>query len=139
MRRAIAMLAAVAVLSAVGLASTEVRAAEAERFKACFQYPHDASGCVTRLSIQIGWHVKLRARAEWHAGKRVELWQSDPGEARYQLAARLRFDENGRVLYRWDAPTEIECCWRWVFRAVNGRGDVIAVSNHLRAETAPGD
>lgn len=138
MRRAMAGLAAVVLLSVVGAAGTQVRAAEVERFRACFQYPHDG-GCVTVVAVEIGWHVNLSARAEWHAGKRVELWQSDPGETTYELAARLRFDDGGRVLYRWDAPTQMECCWRWVFRAVNGRGDVVGVSNRLRAETAPGD
>lgn len=138
MRRVIAMLAAIALLSSAGAAGTQARAAGSDRVRACFQYPHDG-GCVTVVAVQIGWHVNLRARADWHAGKRVELWQSDPGETAFELAARLRFDENGRVLWRWDAPTEMECCWRWVFRAVNGRGDVLAVSNRLRAETAPGD
>lgn len=125
-------------VAAPGTSTARAARAETTRFRACFVWPHD-EGCTTDIAVAIGWHVKLRATARWHAGKRVQLWQSDPGESGFHRVARLRFDEDGRVTWRWDAPSEVDYCWRWKFRAISGSGELVGVSNRLTAEAAPGD
>jgi len=137
MRRSIAVAAAVFLLVTAFQTATPVGAADQD-VKACFILP-DEPGCVTTISVQIGWHVRLVAKAPWHAGGRVDLWQLDPGETRYHRVAKLRFNEKGRATWLWNAPDEVECCWYWRFKALNGSGEVIAVSNRLRADAAPGD
>jgi hypothetical protein len=107
--------------------------AVATPFQACFVYPHD-SGCTRNLTVQVGYHVKLKATADWHSGRRVYLFQADPRERRYHLVRRLRFDSRGHAVYRWDAPTHQDCCWRWRFKAIDGHGDIVGRSNRLKAD-----
>lgn len=137
MRRAILLvLAATLAITSVPV-GTPVGAAEDE-VKACFVYPYD-EGCTTDLAVAIGWYAKLRAKAPWHAGGRIDLWQSDPGETGFHRVTQLVANDRGRVTWRWDAPSEVQCCWRWKFKAISDDGSVLAVSNRLRAEAAPGD
>jgi hypothetical protein len=130
------MAAVLLLLTAFG---AEVPAGGAEgNVTACFVYPYD-EGCTTSLAVAIGWYAKLRAKAPWHAGGRVDLYQRDPDETRYHRVAVLTFNDKGRATWRWDAPSEVQCCWYWKFKARDDDGNVIAVSNRLRADTAPGD
>ena len=48
-------------------------AAVATPFQACFVFPHD-SGCTRSITVQAGYHVKLKATADWHSGRRVSLF-----------------------------------------------------------------
>jgi len=135
MRRAVVWAAVAFLLVAVFPAAAPVGAAEGD-VNACFVWNYD-EGCTRSMSVAIGWYAKLRAKAPWHAGGRVDLLQRDPDETRYHRVAELTFNDKGRATWRWDAPLEVECCWYWKFKALNGDGNVIAVSNRLRADAAP--
>lgn len=137
MRRSLAILVAAVLAITVVPAAGPVGAATDE-VKACFVWPYD-EGCTTDLAVAIGWYAKLRAKAPWHANGSVYLFQSDPGETGFHRVAKLRFNEKGRATWRWDAPSEVQCCWRWKFKAIADDGSVLDVSNRLRAEAAPGD
>jgi hypothetical protein len=113
--------------------------ASARSFDACWLLGADV-GCIRQsITVSSGSTVKMRATADWHAGGRVQLWRADPGERTYRLEARLRFDDEGRVVYRWTAPVTMDCCWRWEFRAIQGHGNVVGTSNRLRNEVFPID
>ena len=137
MRRFIAVASAAALLLTALDVAVPATGAEGD-VKACFVWNYD-EGCTTRMSVAIGWYAKLRAKAPWHAGGRVDLYQRDPGETSYHRVAELTFNDKGRATWRWDAPSEVECCWYWKFKARDGDGTVIAVSNRLQADAAPGD
>ena len=137
MRRFIAVASAAALLLTALDVAVPATGAEGD-VTACFVWDYD-EGCTTSMAVAIGWYAKLRAKAPWHAGGRVDLYQRDPGETSYHRVAELTFNDKGRATWRWDAPSEVECCWYWKFKARDGDGTVIAVSNRLRAEAAPGD
>lgn len=137
MRRFIAAASAAALLLTVVATTVPAGGSEGD-VTACFVFPYD-EGCTKNVAVEIGWYVKLRAKAPWHAGGRVDLYQRDPGETRYHRVAVLTFNDKGRATWRWDAPSEVQCCWYWKFKARDDDGTVIAVSNRLRADASPGD